>query len=160
MAPSDQGMEISFLAMLGWVLPAGVVAGGIGAYPTWRVGGAPAVTAMLTAGGIVLAVKAACAVFVIRKAAGGAARAAFAFVVAGMARAVLCLVLAGVAWSVLALPPKPLFVWVGVFYLAMLAGEGVWMARALQRDAFLLALGRKRRPGAFGVPAGDGEDAP
>jgi hypothetical protein len=110
----------------------GMVAGLIGAYPTWERFGWDGVKAEITAGVIVLVAMIASAVLVARRARRGASAAAFMFIYAGAVRAVLVAVVGGVGWKLLSLPGLILGVWLGVFYLVMLAGESAWMCGELK----------------------------
>ena len=139
-------MRISFAALLAWVLPTGVLAGGAGLWPTWDLAGRGGVLAQAWAGAIVLAAVLASASVVMHFATSGPASAAFAFLAAGLIRLGVCVGLALLARWAAGLPAGPLFVWIGVFYAAMFGAEATWLARALGRDAALVSLGRIQRP--------------
>jgi hypothetical protein len=145
MRPTDEPMRLSFAALLGWVLPAGLLVGGAGAWPTWHLAGLDGLLAELWAAAIVLMAIMASAAVVIGFAAGGPRRATFAFLAAGMLRLVFSAA-AGVAVATAAgVSARALFAWLGAFYVAMFAGEAAWMSRALQADARRLSLGEIRR---------------
>jgi hypothetical protein len=131
--PEVKPSRIRLASMLGHTLPVGLVAAAAGAYPTWQWAGVEGLWAELSAGVIVLVAMLGSAVVVVRAAAGGPARAALAFTAAGLARAIVCIGLAGGAWAVLHLPLAALGIWLVAFYLVMLAGEVVWLARALRK---------------------------
>ena len=69
MASGARRMQISLAALPGWVLPPGLLAAGVGAYPTWRAAGPAGLWALLAAGATVMAVSVCVAVVVRRFAA-------------------------------------------------------------------------------------------
>jgi hypothetical protein len=144
------GMRIRFSGLVGWVLGAAVLLGGAGAWPTWKLGGEPALEAELTAAACVLVVMLASGAAVVRTARRGPGPAAYAFLVGGLVRAVASVVLAAAAWALRPVPPLTLMLWVAGFYGATLAGEVLWLTRALQKDALDAALGRLGRGGWTG----------
>ena len=150
--PDTSGMRMSFAAIVGWVLAAGVVAGGIGAYPTWKLSGPEGLTAMLAAGGLVLAGMLVSAAVITRAARSGPGRAAFAFIVCSAFRAIISVLAGGVICALTSLPPRVLLTWLAMFYLAMLAAEAACLVKALRRDAMLVALGEIRRGAAARPP--------
>ena len=139
-------MQLSFWAILGWVGVIGLLTGGIGAWPTWYWAGQDGLMGELLAGAIVLPIVLASALIVWRVASRGPGLAAAAFMAAGVVRLTAVLATTLILYR-LAQPHTVAFlIWVGVFYLATVIGEGLWLARALKRDAFLAALGRIDRP--------------
>jgi len=128
-------------AMFGWVLPAELVVAAAGAYPTWRLGGAGALAAETAAAVIVLAAMSAGAGVVVWRGSRGPAAAAMGFMISASVRVMLCVALTVVAWRWIALDPAPLMVWVAVFYLVGLAGETIWLIRAISPRRRLVALG-------------------
>lgn len=154
-------MDIRYSAMLAWVLPVAVLTAGIGIYPTWVVAGAEGLRAQLAAGVVVLGVKLAFAAVVVRQGRRGPTRAAFVYLTTSVLRIAVSLALAGAAWKLLDLPPGPLLLWTAIFYLALLAPETAWLVRALQRDAFRVALGEIdwRTRESERSPAGRHEDS-
>lgn len=144
---TTERMRISFVALFAWLIPAGLLVGGLGAYPTWRLAGAAGLLAELAAGGVVLAVMAASARFICHAASRGPRRAAQSFMAGFLVRIALCTALtAAVGQWHADLPQQTLFVWAGLFYLVMVLAEAIWLARALQRDAHRVYLGEVRRP--------------
>lgn len=140
-------MRISFAALFVWLIPAGLLVGGLGAYPTWRLSGTPGLLAQLAAGGVVLVVMAASARFIFHAASRGPRQAAQSFVAGFLVRVALCAALtAAVGQWHADLPQRTLFVWTGLFYVVMVLAEAFWLARALQRDAHRVYLGEIRRP--------------
>ena len=138
------GMRISFPALLGWTMPLGLMGGGLGVWPTWAAQGWQGLRAGLVALIIVFCATMLSGAAVAWQASRGPGRAAMAFIVSGPVKMIASLVAAAAAWWVMELAPRALFTWTGIFYLVLLAGESVWLARALQRDAFLWALGEIR----------------
>jgi hypothetical protein len=128
-------VRLSYYGLLIHVLPAGLVAGALGAYPTWAWGGGRALIAELAAWAVTAVVMVVSGAAVVRAACKGPLRAALAFAMAGLVRAAACLVLAGAIWIVWRPPPLPISIWLLVFYFVMLAAEVVWLARALRRAA-------------------------
>ena len=138
-------LRISFPALLGWVLPLGLLVGGVGIYPTLRIAGTSGLHAELAAGLVVLSVMLANGAWTVWTARKGPREVAFAFMLSGVVRVFVCLLVGVVVWQLVPLPLRCYAVWLGIFYLTMLLGEGVWMARALKRDALLVALGKIER---------------
>lgn len=138
-------MRISFAAMFGWVVPAGLLAGGLGVYPTWKLAGLPGLIAEGAAGSVVLLTMIGSGALIVWCASGGPARAAYVFIACSLVRMAVCMVLAAAAWALLDLRPKVMFVWLAIFYFVMLLAEGIWLAQALRRDAFYVALGKINR---------------
>jgi hypothetical protein len=139
-------MEISFAAMLAWVVPFGLAAGLIGAAPTYLAGGADALRAELAAGAIVMAAVALSGMIVTASAWSGPAKASMAFLASGLLRLGVSVALGLLVQRWLGVPAAALFVWLGVFYLAMFLAESLWLTRALRRDADRLSLGEVKRP--------------
>ena len=139
-------MRISFAALFAWLIPASLVVGALGAYPTWRVSGTPGLLAQLAAGAVVLVVMAASARFICHAASHGPRRAAQSFVAGFLVRVAACAALSAAVGHWLAdLPQQTLLVWTGLFYLVMVLAEAIWLARAMQRDAHRVYLGEIRR---------------
>lgn len=139
-------MEISLAALLGWVVPFGLAAGLIGAVPTYLAGGTDALLSELAAGAIVLTAVAFSGMIVTTSAWSGPAKASMAFLASGLVRLGASVLLGLLVQGWLGVPAAALFVWLGVFYLAMFLAEGVWLVRALRRDADRLSLGEIHRP--------------
>lgn len=146
---SDGGMKISLLGMFGWVLSAAVLAGAIGAWPTHRLAGAAGVHSMLTVGCVVVLAALLSGAVIRRHAARGPGRAAFAFILVSLPKAVVCLGASLGAKAMFSLPVRPVLAWLVIFYFVTLAAECAWLARALQKDAFRVALGDVRRDNPF-----------
>ena len=126
-------MPISFAAAGAWIA---AMAGGvwaIGAFPTWLLAGRAGLAAQAVAGGIVMVVMTAGAALVVVFARGGISRAVSGFMAMGVVRMGVCLGGTGLAIYTSTLPRAVLLVWTGVFYLAMISGEGLWLSRAVRR---------------------------
>ena len=134
-------LKLSIASFLAYVILTAVVVGAVGAWPTWRLAGRSGLHAMLAGGGIVLFVKIAFAYVIVRQAARGPGRAAFAFILLTLVRLLSNLLLAGGAWALFNVSRKLLLIWTGLFYFALIVAESIWLARAFQRDAFQVALG-------------------
>jgi len=128
----NRPMSISLLGSVKYIVPAGLAAAAIGAYPTWLLAGNEGLRAKAVAGLIVMGVMLVSAAAIVRAARGGAVRAVYAFLISGLARLLGSVALAAGAWAVLSLSPMSLVIWVGIFYLAMLSAEGVWLAQAMR----------------------------
>jgi hypothetical protein len=139
-------MQLSLWAMLSWVGLTAVLVAAAGAWPTWHLAGREGLIGMLVAGAIVLPVMFASASIVLRVARRGPGRTTLAFIVAGMGRLMVVLSVTVPVCLVSGVHTAAVLAWVSVFYLTTLAGEVVWLARALKRDAFWVALGRIDRP--------------
>lgn len=144
-APSKR-MPISLGEMLWWVLPVAAVLWGAGAWPMWHWAGRGGLVAHSAAGGVVVAVMLISASVVKYFAGNGPGRVAFAFMAAGLARIVICVGFTLAIRAAFSLPAGALFVSLAAFYMATLLAEGIWLGRALNRDAALAALGRGRAP--------------
>lgn len=142
-----EGMQISLVKMLWWVLPAAAVLWGAGAWPMWHWARARGLAAHSAGGGVVVAAMLVSGAVVKLSARGGPTRAAFAFMAAGLVRIVVCAGIIVALKAALDLPTGVLCVSTPAFYLATLIAEGVWLSRALSRDAAMVAIGRIRRPG-------------
>ncbi len=105
----------------------------IGAYPAWWLAQEPGLLAGTVSAATVLVVMVASAVVVAQAAQRSAMAATVAFLVAGAARMVLCGVVVVAAIATTDLPATALLIWLLAFYLATLAAEGVWLARAMRR---------------------------
>ncbi|MCJ7544913.1 MAG: hypothetical protein MUP47_10205 [Phycisphaerae bacterium] len=139
-------MRLSFWAILGWVGAIGLLAGAIGAWPTWRLAGQEGLVGEVLAAAIVLPIVLASAVIVWAVASHGPGLAAAAFMAAGVVRLAAVVATALILYQFVRPHTVAFLIWVGLLYLVTVIGEGVWLARALKRDAFLVALGRVDRP--------------
>jgi len=120
---------------MGWAVLFGTAVGAAGAYPTALSAGAAGLRAQGVAAGIVVPAMAGSVMVTVRCMAGGPARAACAFVLAGTLRVLVVAAMTAVAWKLMGPPPAVMLLWVCVFYVAMLAGEAVWLTRALKQTA-------------------------
>jgi hypothetical protein len=139
-------MRISLAALTGWVwLSEALLAAG-GLWPSWKFAGRAGLEAAGVAYLTVLPLMLGSGLVTIFAAGKGPAWAAFTFASSGILRMILCVILAVVVLHLAALQPLLVAVWMLAVYLAGLAGEGIWLCRALQRDAHLAALGELEAP--------------
>ncbi len=139
-------MELSFPALLGWVLPVGLLVGGAGAGPTWWLAGRAGLVAELLAGTVVLPIMVASALIVLSVASSGAALTSAVFVSIGVMRLAAVVTTALILERFCRMATLVFWICILAFYLAMLGAEVAWLARALKRDALQVALGRIHRP--------------
>ncbi len=137
-------MEISLPAMLGFVLPVTIVLWALGSWPAWRWAGADGLAAHTAAGCIVLGVMVASAALVRLFAAMGPGKAAFAFVAASLVRIMSCVGITIAVWALFDMPAGVLCLSMPTFYFALLLAEGIWLSKALNRNAMLVAAGKVR----------------
>lgn len=123
---------LRFRTSLLYMVSAGLLAAGVGAWPTWRLAGSSGLLTKAVAGLIVLGVMSASAAAVVAASRRGVARAAYAFLLGGVVRLLLCLGLSAGAWLAFDLRPRVLLLWTALFYAAMLFGEGLWLAGAMR----------------------------
>ena len=121
--------------LLAYLACPGLLAAAVGAYPTWRLIEWPGVAAMASAGLAVFAGMFATGWAILWRTGGRVDRIALRFAGAAIFRVSICLALATAAWYIFALPTNALLLWTGLFYMVMLAGESVWLARLLKRRA-------------------------
>jgi hypothetical protein len=139
-------MQLSFWALLGWVLPLGVLVGGVGVTPTWWLVGREGLVAELLAGAVVLPIMIASALIVLGVASYGPALTTVVFVSIGVMRLTAVVATALILHRFSRVLVLPFWIWVVVFYLTVFGAEVAWLARALKRDALQVALGRIDRP--------------
>ncbi len=139
-------MQISLRAMLVFVLPTAILLWALGAWPAWHWAGDDGLVAHTAAGGIVLGVMVASGALVRLFASMGPDKAAFAFIAASFVRILACLGITIGAWAVFDMPTAVLCLSVPTFYFALLIAEGIWLSKALNRDARLVAMGDVRCP--------------
>jgi hypothetical protein len=132
MAGTQQGLKLNVYALAAWLGSACALASALGATLTWKYAGTPGLWAQLAAAVLILLVMLASGAWICHRANFGSSRAATAFLAMGFPRIALGIGLAMLARSFFDLPTKPLFVWVGVYYMALLLVEGVWLSRELR----------------------------
>jgi hypothetical protein len=123
-----------------------VLLGAAGAWPTWRLAGWKGFISELVAGAVVMPIMLASSLVVLRGALRGPIAAVKLFVVGWVVRLPVVVVLAFLLGFFCRLHLVAFLCWVGLFYLVAVMGEGFWLAKALKRDAFLVALGKIHRP--------------
>ncbi|HUS91835.1 MAG TPA: hypothetical protein VM695_08295 [Phycisphaerae bacterium] len=149
MPPRAQPMRIRLSDLLKWVAPTALAVGLAGAYPTWLLGGGPALCAQACAGAIVLAAVMVSSLLVAFSAWAGPSQVTTTFIASGLLRVAMCVGPGAVLlWKDL-LPPTPLLVWLAVFYLALFVAEGAWVARALREHTAHPSLDELMRPRAM-----------
>ncbi len=142
-------LQLSFWAMLGWVGVIGMLLGAVGAWPTWMLAGREGLMSELIAGAVVLPIMLASALVVLRGSLRGPAAAVKMFVVGWAVRLPAVVALALLLGFFCRVHLVAFMCWVGLFYLATIVCEGLWLAKGLKRDAFLVALGRIHRSSSF-----------
>jgi len=138
-------MRASSSAALAWIILPGLLAWAVGAYPTYRLAGKTGLLAQGAASVIVLLATWTSAAIIAKLAARGPKIAAMGLLLSGFARLILVVGATFAARWMFDLPPLVLLIWTGLFYVAMLGGEIIWLSRALSHDAFLVALGEINR---------------
>jgi len=138
---ATQEMRASKSAALAWILMLGLVAWAIGAYPTYRLAGLAGLAAQGVASAVVLLATGISAVIIAKLATRGPKVAAMGLLLSGFARLILVVGATFAVRRMFDLPLLVLLIWMGLFYVAMLGGEVIWLSRALSHDAFLVALG-------------------
>ena len=141
-----EGMRINLACLLGWLAFAGAATWCAGAYLTLKLGGREALTAQSTAGICVLLVMGFNAVGLKYLAPRGPKKVAFGFLYLAAVRMALCIVMTIAVRLATSLPATALFIWMLVFYVCLLTAESIYLARALDYDAYLEALGEIRTP--------------
>jgi hypothetical protein len=126
------GVRLSFWAMLGWVWMIGLLIGAAGVWPTWQVAGRRGLEGELLAVAVVLSTMLASALVVLRLARRGPAVVAAVFVIGGAVRLAVVLTAALILGHVLRPHAVAFLLWVAVFYLVTILGEGFWLARAMK----------------------------
>lgn len=134
-------MRIRFGALAVWVLITEALVGLVGLWPAWKLAGPHWIDAGILAGVTVVPLLLGSGLLTLWAARKGPAWAAFTFVSAGVLRMILCMILALVLLHSFVIEPFALVVCMLGAYLAGLAGEGIWLCRALNLDAHRSALG-------------------
>ena len=135
-----ESIRLSFASLLGWVISLGILAGGIGIYPAQHFFGLDGLVGGAISGIVVLAVMLVSAGLVIHRASQGPVSAVIAFAVLSIVRLVLCVGLLAVICLSVEFPAIVIIAWAGWLYLAMLAGECIWLTRSLTKDSRFRAL--------------------
>jgi len=138
-------MRASSVAGLAWIILLGLLAWAVGAYPTYRLAGRAGLAAQGVASLVVLLATGTSAVIIAKLATRGPKIAAMGLLLSGFARLILVVGATFAVRGLFDLPLMVLLVWMGLFYVAMLGGEVIWLARALHHDSFLVALGEINR---------------
>ena len=159
---ATQEMRASSAAALAWIIMLGLAAWAVGVYPTYRLAGKTGLVTQSVAGVVVLLATGTSAVIIAKLAARGPTVAAMGLMLSGFARLILVVGATFAVRWLFDLPLLVLLLWMGLFYVAMLGGEVIWLARALSHDAFLVALGdiNRERENPPGRAARGGEHEP
>ena len=107
---------------------------GGGWWPTLVLAGSAGVRGMLVAASISLFGLAAGLAILARRAQAGRGKLAMTFLMTAPVRMFVTLGGATLAWWIGRLDPAPLLVWVGIFYLLLLAAEVGWLFRLVMVD--------------------------
>lgn len=138
---ATQEMRASSLAGFAWIIMLGLLAWAVGAYPTYRLAGMAGLAAQGVASLVVLLATGSSAVIIAKLATRGPKIAAMGLLLSGFARLILVVGATFAVRRMFDLPLLVLLIWMGLFYVAMLGGEVIWLSRAISRDSFLVALG-------------------
>jgi hypothetical protein len=138
-------MYLNYFTLMLWLNAGGLATALLGAYPTWLRWGRIGLACEVAAGLVVGIVMLFNAMMLMGAAMSGPARVTFSFCISGIIRLIAAVALAFAASVFLGLPWEPLILWVAGFYLVMVHCEAFWLARALRRDAHLVALGKLPR---------------
>ena len=128
-------IKLSFAALLGWVFFSGVPAGAIGIYPAHHFYGSDGMIAGAISFLAVLAAMLITASFVIAQGPKGSARIAMTFMAMSMVRMFLCIGLLAVICMNIEIEETVIIIWAGWLYMAMLAGECIWLVRGLRSNS-------------------------
>ena len=156
---ATQEMRASSAAALAWIILLGLLAWAVGAYPTYRLAGKTGLVAQGVASAVVLLATGSSAVIIAKLATRGPKIAAVGLLLSGFARLILVVGATFAVRWMFDLPLLVLMIWTGLFYVAMLGGEIIWLSRALSHDNFLVELGEIARENwpARRVRVGDDE---
>ena len=135
-------LNLLYRWLVGYVVLAGLIVTAIGTWPTWKLAGWEGLRAELAAGVIVTVLTLASGAVLARRSRLGPAAVTMAFLSLTLLRVAFCAGLGVAAWRLWDLHKAALLLWTCAFYLAMLAGEGLWLVRSLRRDATAVALRR------------------
>ena len=144
--PRTPPMHIRLSALLWGLAWLGAGLGLAGAYPTWRLRGCEGLLAQGCAGAVAMVAVLASGVLIRAMAQAGPATVALGFMAAMPVRVAACCVAGAVLVTRYPIYAETFFVWLGVFYLAMMLRESAWVSSAFQRDADRVSLGEISRP--------------
>jgi len=139
-------MQIRFSALVWGLAWLGAGLGLAGAYPTWHLRGCDGLLAQSCAGAVAMTAVLAGGVVIRAMAQAGPATAALGFMATMPVRVAACCVGGIVLVTRYPICAETFFVWLGVFYLAMMLRESAWVSAAFQRDADRVSLGEISRP--------------
>jgi len=134
-------MQISLPAMFAWVLVLSGVVAAVGAYPSSRFIKADGLIVEMISALLVLPLMLSSGILTFLASRKGPAWAASVFTSSGVIRLIACCALAAGVILAYDLPKIAMLIWVVIFYIAALAGEGIWLVRAIHRHVHVEALG-------------------
>ncbi len=144
--PPAPPLEIRFSALLWGLAWLGGLLGAAGAWPTWHLRGWDGLVAQGCAAAVALATVTVGGLLIRAMAQAGPATVALGFMASMPFRVAACCVVGVVLVTEYAICAETFFVWLGVFYLAMMLRESAWVSAAFQRDADRVSLGEISRP--------------
>ena len=136
-----EAMKISLLTLFVWILALCAVVGVAGSYLLSMFTDKLGLKVQLLAALVVLPTMSASGAMTYLAAKKGPAWASFTFISSGMIRMIICCAISMALIFTQDIPKKELMIWVGVFYVAALAAEGIWLVRAIRKHAHAEALG-------------------
>ena len=139
-------MHIRLSALLWGLAWCGAALGLAGAYPTWRLRGYDGLLAQGCAGAVAVTAVLVGGLLIRAMAQAGPATVALGFMATMPVRVAACCVAGVVLVTRYTICAETFFVWLGVFYLAMMLQESAWVSAAFQRDADRVSLGEISRP--------------
>ena len=128
-------MNVPVGSLLVFLAVPGLLTAGIGAYPTWAIAGPSGLAAAGAAGAAVFLAMFVSGCAMLWRSGPRAEQVANRFAGSAIIRIAICLAAAALAWYLFRLPIDVLLLWTGLFYVAMLVGECIWLARTLRRRA-------------------------
>jgi len=144
--PPTPPMHIRFSPLVWSLAWLGGVLGLAGAYPTWCLRGCDGLLAQGCAAAVAMTAVLAGGLLIRAMAKAGPATVALGFMATMPFRVAACCVGGAVLVTKYAICAEAFFVWLGVFYMAMMLRESAWVSAAFQRDADRVSLGEIRRP--------------
>ena len=144
--PPTPPMHIRFSALIWSLAWLGLVVGLAGAYPTWHLRGSDGLLAQGCAGAVAMSAVLVGGLLIRAMAQAGPATVALGFMATLPVRVAACCVAGIVVVTEYTICAKTFFVWLGVFYLALMLRESAWVSAAFQRDADRVSLGEISRP--------------
>jgi len=139
-------MQMSMAALVWGLAWLGGLVGLAGVWPTWHLRGPEGLVAQACAGTLAAAVAVASGLLMRTIAKAGPAVTALGFMATIPVRAAVCCLAGMLMVAKYPICAEAFFVWLGLFYLATMLKESVWLSAALNRDADRVSLGELCRP--------------